>query len=155
MVTTIRNTAYSAECRPREQREIDVDRRDDAPDRLRTLWDAMQPGWKWVFVGLRVAKAAIVVLGLPVALQGYRAARRERSQRMLLLAGGSTVLSLAVLEGICYDVFQLSTLISEAIQREFVGLGMVLVVASLFASGTTVQEGLRIRPKRSPTDGLT
>lgn len=26
--------------------EIDVDRRDDAPDRLRTMWNAMQPGWK-------------------------------------------------------------------------------------------------------------
>lgn len=24
---------------------IDVDRRDDAPDRLRTMWDAMQSGW--------------------------------------------------------------------------------------------------------------
>lgn len=26
--------------------EIDVDRRDDAPDRLRTIWDAMDTGWK-------------------------------------------------------------------------------------------------------------
>lgn len=26
--------------------EIDVDRRDDAPDRFRTVWDAMQPRWE-------------------------------------------------------------------------------------------------------------
>ncbi|WP_440988390.1 helix-turn-helix domain-containing protein [Haloarchaeobius baliensis] len=26
--------------------EIDVDRRDDAADRLRTIWDAMQPRWR-------------------------------------------------------------------------------------------------------------
>lgn len=26
--------------------KIDVDRRDDAPDRLRTIWNAMQPRWK-------------------------------------------------------------------------------------------------------------
>lgn len=25
---------------------VAVDRRDDAPDRLRTIWDAMQPGWE-------------------------------------------------------------------------------------------------------------
>lgn len=26
--------------------EIDVDRRHDPPDRLRTIWDAMRPGWE-------------------------------------------------------------------------------------------------------------
>lgn len=26
--------------------EVAVDRCDDAPDRLRVIWDAMQPGWK-------------------------------------------------------------------------------------------------------------
>lgn len=26
--------------------EVDVDRCDDAPDRLRTIWDAMQPRWR-------------------------------------------------------------------------------------------------------------
>lgn len=91
---------------------------------------------------LLVAKAVIVLLGLVVALQAYRAARRERSQRMLLIASGFTFLSVgSVLEGICYDVFQLSTLISGIIQTGFVGLGMSLIVVSLFVPGATVRRG--------------
>lgn len=89
-----------------------------------------------MFVGLLVAKAAIVVLGLFVALQGYRAAKRERSDRMLLVAGGFTLLSVgSVLEGVCYGVLDLSTLHSGMIQTGFVGLGMVLIVTSLLVSG--------------------
>ncbi|GGN94832.1 MULTISPECIES: DUF7521 family protein [Haloarcula] len=86
--------------------------------------------------GLLAAKALTVLLGLVIALQGYRAARRERSQRMLLVASGFTLLSVgSVLEGICYDVFHLSTLLSGAIQTGFVGLGMSLIVVSLYAPG--------------------
>lgn len=95
-----------------------------------------------MFAGLLVAKALIVVLGLFIAFQGYRGAKRERSQRMLVMATGFTLLSVgSVLEGVCYDVFQLSTLISGAIQTGFVGLGMVLLLVSLFVPGTAVQSG--------------
>ncbi|MBX0325527.1 hypothetical protein EGH21_21105 [Halomicroarcula sp. F13] len=90
-----------------------------------------------MFFGLLAAKALIVVLGLVIAFQGYRAARRERSQRMLLVAGGFTLLSVgSVLEGICYDVLHFSTLLSGTIQTGFVGLGMSLIVVSLYAPGT-------------------
>lgn len=93
-----------------------------------------------MFVGLLVAKVAIVLFGLFIALQAYRAAQRERSQRMLLVAGGFTVLSVgSVLEGICYGVFQLSTLLSGVIQTGFLGLGMTLIVASLVVPGATAQ----------------
>lgn len=69
---------------------------------------------------------------------------------MLLLAGGFTLLSVgSVLEGICYDLLQLSTLISGAIQSGFVGLGMVLVVASLFVPGTTAQRGTSNLPEEN------
>lgn len=94
-----------------------------------------------MFVGLLVAKIAIVVLGLFVAFQGYRAAKRERSHRMMLVAGGFTVLTVgSVLEGICYGVFELSTLTSGIIQTIFVGLGMGLIVASLLVPGARVRE---------------
>lgn len=94
-----------------------------------------------MFVGLLVAKIAIVVLGLFVAFQGYRAARRERSHRMMLVAGGFTILSVgSVLEGICYGVFELSTLTSGIIQTIFVGLGMSLIVASLLVPGASARE---------------
>lgn len=94
-----------------------------------------------MFVGLLAAKAVIVALGLFVAFQGYRAARRERSHRMLLVAGGFTLVSVgSVLEGVCYDVFDLSTLLSGAIEAGFVGAGMVLIVASLLVSGATSQQ---------------
>lgn len=93
-----------------------------------------------MFVGLLVAKVAIVVLGLFVALQGYRAAKRERSNRMLLVAGGFTLLSVgSVLEGFCYDVLDLSTLLSGTIQTGFVGLGMVLIATSLLVPGATTR----------------
>lgn len=93
-----------------------------------------------MFVGLLVAKVAIVVLGLFVALQGYRAAKRERSNQMLLVAGGFTLLSVgSVLEGFCYEVLDLSTLLSGMIQIGVVGLGMVLIVTSLLVPGTTTR----------------
>jgi len=95
-----------------------------------------------MFAGLLVAKAAIVALGLVIALQGYRAARRERSQRMLAVAGGFAFLSVgSVLEGICYGVLGLSVLLSGAIQTCMLGLGMVLLVVSLFVPGAAVGEG--------------
>lgn len=103
-----------------------------------------------MYSGLLVAKAVIVMLGFFVALQAYRAARRERSQRMLLIAGGFTLLSVgSVLEGVCYDVFQLSALISGIIQSGFVGLGMSLIVVSLFVPGATVQKGRADNPGKT------
>ena len=92
-----------------------------------------------MYVGLLVAKAAIVFLGLVVAVQGVRAARRERSQRLLLTASGFSLLSVgSVLGGICYDVFDLSLFLSGIVQTGFVGVGMVLIVLSLFIPGSAV-----------------
>ncbi|WP_436927430.1 DUF7521 family protein [Halosimplex amylolyticum] len=99
-----------------------------------------------MFVGLLLAKAAIVSLGLFVAFQGYRAAKRERSQRLLVVAGGFTFLSVgSVIEGICYNVFQLSTLHSGVIQTCFAGLGMTFIALSLFVPGVTAEapDGIR------------
>lgn len=87
---------------------------------------------------LIVAKAATVALGLVVAGQGFRAARRERSQRLLLTASGFSLLSVgSVLEGVCYEVFELSMLVSGTVQVGFVGAGMVLILLSLFVPGAT------------------
>lgn len=86
-----------------------------------------------MFVGLLAAKVVVVALGIFVAFQGYRAARRERSQRMLVVAGGFAFLSIgSVLEGICYELLQMSTLLAGIVQTCTVGLGMTLIVASLF-----------------------
>ncbi|AQL42885.1 hypothetical protein BV210_09235 [Halorientalis sp. IM1011] len=102
-----------------------------------------------MFVGLLLAKAVIVVLGLFVAVQGYRAFRRERSQRMLIVAGGFAFLSIgSVIEGVCYNVFHLSTLLSGAIQTCLTGVGMGLIAVSLFVPGTAATES------DEPPDGV-
>ena len=86
---------------------------------------------------LLVAKGIIVLLGFVVALQGVRAARRERSQRLLLTAGGFSLLSVgSVLEGLCYDVFDVSLFVAGTVQSGLVGAGMILIVMSLFMPGS-------------------
>jgi len=93
-----------------------------------------------VYVWLLAVKAVVVLLGLVVAFQGFRAARRERSQRMLLTAGGFTFLSVgSVLGGVCYDAFQLSRPLSGTIQSGVVGVGMVLIFLSVFLPGSAPQ----------------
>lgn len=101
-----------------------------------------------MFVGLIVAKAVIVVLGLLIAVQAYRGARRERSQRMLVMAAGFALLSVgSVLEGVCYGILELSTLLSGLIEAGLVGLGMLLLVGSLFVPGVAVQRGSSDTPE--------
>ena len=91
-----------------------------------------------MFAAPIVAKTAVVGLGLFVALQGYQAAKRERSQRMLLTAGGFTLLSVgSVLEGICQGLFHLSAMVAGLIQTGIVRVRMALIVLSLFIPGST------------------
>lgn len=90
-----------------------------------------------MLAGLLLAKIIVVLLGLLIAFQGYRAAKREESQRMLLIAGGFTLLSIgSVLEGICHVLLSLSTLVSGLIQAGIVGTGMTLIIMSLFIPGS-------------------
>lgn len=91
-----------------------------------------------MYVGLAVANAVIVLLGLVVAFQGFRAARRERSHRLLLTASGFSLLSVgSVLGGVCYDLFDLSMFASGVVHTGFVGVGMILIVSSLFVPGSS------------------
>ncbi|WP_117595479.1 DUF7521 family protein [Haloprofundus halophilus] len=82
---------------------------------------------------LLVAKAIVVVLGLLIAVQGFRASRREQSRRMLFVAGGFALLSVgSVLESVCYDVFELSVFLSGLVQSSVLASGMLLILVSLF-----------------------
>ncbi len=87
-------------------------------------------------VGLVVAKLVVVLLGLLIAYQAYRAYLRERSHRMLFVAVGFVLVSVgSVLEGVLYDVVHLSVFVSGMVQTGFLALGMTLILYSLFVTG--------------------
>lgn len=86
-------------------------------------------------LGLVAAKFVVVVLGLLVAYQGYRAYLRERSHRMLFVAAGFALISVgSVLEGLLYDVAHLSVFVSGMVQTGFLAVGMALILYSLFVT---------------------
>ena len=86
-------------------------------------------------LGLVVAKFVVVVLGLLIAYQGYRAYLREQSHRMLFVAIGFALISVgSVLEGLLYDVVRLSVFVSGTVQTGFLAVGMALMLYSLFVT---------------------
>ncbi|WP_336360303.1 DUF7521 family protein [Haladaptatus sp. ZSTT2] len=96
-------------------------------------------------IGLVVAKLLVVLIGVLIALQGYRAYLRETNARMLFVAVGFLLLSVgSVLEGIFYDVLHFSVFLAGMIQTLFVALGMALILYSLYmttdATDTTAQK---------------
>jgi hypothetical protein len=86
-------------------------------------------------LGLVVAKSIVVLLGLLIAYQGFRAYRREQSHRMLFVAAGFALLTVgSILEGVLYDVLHLSLFVSGMVQTGFLATGMALILYSLFVT---------------------
>lgn len=84
-------------------------------------------------IGLLIAKILVVALGLLIALQGYRAHARYDNRPMLYLAVGFSIISIgAVIEGVLYEVMNLSIFYAGMIQTSVVALGMVAVLYSLY-----------------------
>ncbi|WP_458189092.1 DUF7521 family protein [Haladaptatus sp. NG-WS-4] len=84
-------------------------------------------------IGLVVAKFVVVVLGLLIAFQSYRAYKRYESRPMLFLALGFSIISIgAVIEGVLYEVMNLSIFFAGMIQSSVVAVGMVAVLYSLY-----------------------
>ncbi len=83
-------------------------------------------------VGLIVAKFVVVVLGIGIAVQSYRAYARYDSKPMFYLALGFTVISIgAVIEGVLYEVGQFSIFDAGMIQATVVACGMCLILYSI------------------------
>lgn len=85
-----------------------------------------------IHIGLAIAKFIVVVLGLLIAGQSYRAYVRHNNQSMLYLALGFSLISVgAVIEGVLYDGVDLSVFYSGMIQTLVVASGMVVILYSL------------------------
>lgn len=84
-------------------------------------------------IGLVIAKIVVVVLGLLIARQSYRAYLRYESRPMLYLAVGFSIISVgAVIEAVLYEVVDLSIFYAGMIQTTIVAIGMVAVLYSLY-----------------------
>ncbi|EFW91453.1 hypothetical protein ZOD2009_13836 [Haladaptatus paucihalophilus DX253] len=87
--------------------------------------------------GLIVAKIIVIILGVLIALQSYRAYRRYDNQPMLFLAIGFVMISIgAVIEGILFDIANVSIFYSGMIQSIIVIVGMGFVLYSLYYQPT-------------------
>ncbi|SEP18810.1 hypothetical protein SAMN04487948_11972 [Halogranum amylolyticum] len=86
-------------------------------------------------LGLVAAKLVVILLGLLISYQGFRAYRREQSHRMLFVAAGFTLITVgSVLESVLYDILHLSVFVSGIVQTGFVAAGMALILYSLFVT---------------------
>ncbi|WP_227356047.1 DUF7521 family protein [Haladaptatus salinisoli] len=83
-------------------------------------------------LGLIIAKVIIVILGLLISFQSYRAYKRYDSQPMFLLAVGFFMISIgAVTEGVLYDVVNFSIFYAGMIQSTIVAIGMCFILYSI------------------------
>ncbi|KZN22643.1 hypothetical protein A4G99_19525 [Haladaptatus sp. R4] len=83
--------------------------------------------------GLIAAKIVVMILGVLIALQSYRAYRRYENQPMLFLAIGFVIISIgAVIEGILFDIVNMSIFYSGLIQSIIVIIGMGFILYSLY-----------------------
>ncbi len=88
-------------------------------------------------VGLIITKIITMVIGFLIAFQAYRGYRRNDSSPMLYLAIGFMFISFgAVIEGILFEVVGLSPFDAGAIQTTIVGIGMIIILYSLYGNGT-------------------
>ncbi|MDZ7700702.1 MAG: hypothetical protein U5J98_00795 [Halobacteriales archaeon] len=82
---------------------------------------------------LVIAKAVTVALGVAIALQAYRGARRHGSTPMYYLAAGFVVISVAaVLESLFIDIFEWNILRAGLVQTGLVAAGMLLILYALY-----------------------
>ncbi|MFH5802343.1 hypothetical protein [Haladaptatus sp. DYF46] len=87
--------------------------------------------------GLIIAKIIVIILGALIALQSYRAYKRYNNQPMLYLAIGFVTISIgAVIEGILFDLANVSIFYSGMIQSIIVIIGMGFVLYSLYYQPT-------------------
>jgi hypothetical protein len=87
---------------------------------------------------LVVAKLVTMGLGFLIALQAYRGYREYGSEPMLYVAIGFLFISVgAIIEGILFDVFQVSIFLAGTIQTTIVAIGMVVILYSLYSEMPT------------------
>lgn len=87
--------------------------------------------------GLIIAKIIVMILGVLIGLQSYRAYKRYNNQPMLYLSIGFVTISIgAVIEGILFDIANVSIFYSGMIQSIIVILGMGFVLYSLYYQPT-------------------
>jgi hypothetical protein len=85
-------------------------------------------------VGLIIAKIIVVILGLLIAAQGYRAYRRSTQPELLYVACGFVLISIgSILEGVFYDIMNWSLFTAGMIQSIVVAFGLIFILYSLFA----------------------
>ncbi len=88
---------------------------------------------------LVVAKIVVMVLGFVIAYNAFRGYRRTRSPPLLYLAAGFVVISFgAVIEGMLYELDLLTIYQASAVQTSIVGVGMLLILYSLYG-GTSAE----------------
>ncbi|WP_433633549.1 DUF7521 family protein [Halomicrococcus sp. NG-SE-24] len=86
-----------------------------------------------IHIGLVIAKIVVVVIGLLIARQSYRAYLRYENRPMLYLAIGFAIISVgAVIEAVLYEVMNLSIFYAGMIQTTIVAIGMVAILYSLY-----------------------
>lgn len=81
---------------------------------------------------LVIAKLITMGLGLLIVYQAYKGYRIHRSKPMLYVAIGFLFISVgAIIEGILFDVFNLSIFVAGTIQTVIVAIGMLVILYSL------------------------
>jgi len=84
-------------------------------------------------IELVIAKLITVGLGLLITYQAYRGYSAHGSEPMLYVAIGFLCISVgSVIEGILFDVFELSIFLSGTIQTAIVAAGMLVILYSLY-----------------------
>jgi hypothetical protein len=84
-------------------------------------------------IELVIAKLVTVALGLLITYQAYRGYSTYGSEPMRYVAIGFLLITVgAVLEGVLFEVFDLSLFVAGAIQTSLVAAGMLVVLYSLY-----------------------
>ena len=84
-------------------------------------------------IELVIAKLITVGLGLLISYQAYRGYSAHGSEPMLYVAIGFLFISVgSVIEGVLFDVFELSIFLSGTIQTALVAAGMLVILYSLY-----------------------
>lgn len=93
-------------------------------------------------IKLVIAKIITVMLGLLITYQAYRGYRTYGSEPMRYVAIGFFLITVgAVLEGVLFEVFELSLFFAGAIQTGLVAAGMLVVLYSLYGRMPKPPEG--------------
>jgi hypothetical protein len=84
-------------------------------------------------IELVIAKVVTVGLGLLITYQAFRGYSVHGSEPMLYVAIGFLFISVgSVIEGILFDVVELSLFVAGTVQTSIVAVGMLVVLYSLY-----------------------